>query len=83
MFNKPRARATRHRLVIANSHEAGAERAHVYSILAATMNNCDDVGHSARRRYLGDDILLLKEQRRYFIWGQKIKILESFRLCEL
>ena len=83
MFNEPRARATRHRPVIANSHEAGAERAHVYSILAATMNSCDDVGHSARRRYLGDDILLLKEQRRYFIWGQQIKILESFRLCEL
>ena len=67
MINEARARATRQRPVIANSHEAGAERAHVYSILAATMNSCDDIGHSARRRYLGDDILLLKEQRRY--WG--------------
>ena len=81
MFNEPRARATRHRPVIANSPEAGAERAHV--ILAAIMNSCDDDGHSARRRYVGDDILLLKEQRRYFTWGQQIKILESFRLCEL
>ena len=78
MFNEPSARATRHGPVIANSHEAGAERAHVYSILAATMNICDDVGHSARRRYVGDDILPLKEQRRYFTWGQQIKILESF-----
>ena len=26
MFNEPRARATRHQPVIANSHEAGAER---------------------------------------------------------
>ena len=74
MFNEPRARATRHRPVIANSHEAGAERAHVYSILADTTNSCDDVGHNARRRYLGDDILRLKEQRRYFTWGQQIKI---------
>ena len=83
MFNEPRARATRLRPVIANSHEAGAERAHVYSILAATMNSCDNVGHSARRRYVGDDIMLLKQQRRYFTWGQQIKILESFRLYEL
>ena len=30
-FNEPRARATRQRPVISNSHEAGAERAHVYS----------------------------------------------------
>ena len=73
MFNEPRARATRHRPVIANSHAAGAERAHVYSILAATMNSCDDVGHSARGRYLYDDILLLKEQRTYFTWGHGSK----------
>ena len=40
MFNKPRARATRCRPAIAKSHEAGAERAHVYSIVAATKNSC-------------------------------------------
>ena len=34
MFNEPRARATRRRPVIANSHEACAERSHVYSISA-------------------------------------------------
>ena len=39
--------------------------------------------HSARSRYVVDDVLLLKEQRGYFTCGQQIKILESFRLCEL
>ena len=51
MFNEPRARATRRRPAIVKSHETGAERAHVYSILAAS---CDDDDDSARRRHLGD-----------------------------
>ena len=63
MFNEPHARATRHRPVIANSHEARAERAYMYSILAATTNSCDDVGHSARRRYLGDDITIKRTEK--------------------
>ena len=54
MVNESRARATRCRLAIAKSHEAGAERAHVYSILAATRNSHDGEGDSARRRLLGD-----------------------------
>ena len=59
-FNEPRARATRQRPVISNSHEAGAERAHVYSILAASKNSCDVNGISASRRHLGDDVLVDK-----------------------
>ena len=53
MFNEPRARTTRRRPAIAKSHEAGAERAHVYSILAAS---CDDDDDSSTRRHLGDDV---------------------------
>ena len=54
MVNESRACATQCRPAIAKSHEAGAERAHVYSILTATKNSHDRDGDSARRRRLGD-----------------------------
>ena len=54
MINESRACATQWRHAIAKSHQAGAERAHVYSILAATKNSHDGDGDSARRRRLGD-----------------------------
>ena len=58
MGNECRARAIRCRPAIAKSHEASAEHAHVYSILAATKNSRDDDGNSARRRRLGDDVAI-------------------------
>ena len=54
MVNESRACATQCRPAIAKSHEAGTERTHVYSILAATKNSHDGDGDSARRRRLGD-----------------------------
>ena len=54
MVNESHACATQCRPTIAKSLEAGAERAHVYSILAAIKNSHDGDGDSARRRRLGD-----------------------------
>ena len=54
MINESRACATQCRPSIAKSHEAGAEHAHVYSILAATKKSHDGDDDSARRRRLGD-----------------------------
>ena len=62
MFNEPRARVTRRRPAVAKSHEAGAERGHVYSILAATKISCDDDGDSTRWRHLGDNVPIERTQ---------------------
>ena len=47
MFNESRARATQQWPAIAKSHKAGAERAHVYSILYQLPRS---VGATTRRR---------------------------------
>ena len=54
MVNESLACTTQCRPAIGKSHEAGAERAQMYSILAATKNSHDGDGDSARRRRLGD-----------------------------
>ena len=54
MVNESRACATQCRPAIAKSHEASAERSHVYSILAATKNSHD--GDGDRR---GGDVLTM------------------------
>ena len=51
--------------IIAKSLEAGAERAHVYSILAATKNSLDGDSDSARRRSLGDDVPVDRTQLKF------------------
>ena len=60
MFHEPRARATRRRPAMAKSDEAGAERAHLYSILAAS---CDDDDDCSRRRHLGDYLPFERTQK--------------------
>ena len=65
MVNESRARATRCQPTIAKSHETGAERAHVYSILAATRNSHDGGGDIARRRLLGDVVPVDKTQLKF------------------
>ena len=57
MVNESRACVTQCRPVIAKSHEAGAEHAHMYSILAGNQEHDGD-GDSAKGRRLGDVFLL-------------------------
>ena len=65
MVSESRARTTRCRPAIAKSHKAGAERAPVYSILAAARNSHDGDGDSARRRLLGDVVPVDKTQLKF------------------